>query len=231
MTTEQPATTKLRWFHPTPGRMLVVLLAVEGVLLLSERLQWLPVSPWFFVPGIRSAVLAATLIGFVLLLKRDKVGLAFGVIAAFLFLSCMGFGYSVEFRLDTGDERFLLWGVPYSYRSSRPELLSLNDTEIPKRWVWCATQVGSNNADIMVSDFYYGAALWVEVDPEIAKLIMRDIAEYLQSTHATHGLPECMEMTGSDVIEYNNGRPYVVKDWQANPRVQFYLEKKEYIHR
>jgi Leucine-rich repeat (LRR) protein len=31
---------KLRWFNPTPGRLLVILLAVEGVLLLSEKFQW-----------------------------------------------------------------------------------------------------------------------------------------------------------------------------------------------
>jgi hypothetical protein len=31
---------KLRWLYPTPSRLLVVLLAVEGVLLLSERFQW-----------------------------------------------------------------------------------------------------------------------------------------------------------------------------------------------
>lgn len=39
MPNEQPATpkTKLRWFHPTPGRLLVVLLAAEGALLLSEH--------------------------------------------------------------------------------------------------------------------------------------------------------------------------------------------------
>ncbi|MCC6124962.1 MAG: hypothetical protein IT426_08370 [Pirellulales bacterium] len=30
----------LRWFYPTPGRLLVILLAVEGALLLSERFQW-----------------------------------------------------------------------------------------------------------------------------------------------------------------------------------------------
>ena len=40
MTDEQPAMAKLRWFYPTPGRLLVFLLAVEGILLLSER--WFP---------------------------------------------------------------------------------------------------------------------------------------------------------------------------------------------
>jgi hypothetical protein len=33
---------KRRWFYPTPGRLLVVLLALEGILLLSERFQWIP---------------------------------------------------------------------------------------------------------------------------------------------------------------------------------------------
>lgn len=32
--------SKLHWFHVTPGRLLVVLLVVEGIMLLSERLQW-----------------------------------------------------------------------------------------------------------------------------------------------------------------------------------------------
>ena len=32
--------TKLRWFHPTPARLLVILLVIEAILLLSE--QWFP---------------------------------------------------------------------------------------------------------------------------------------------------------------------------------------------
>ncbi len=34
--------TRHRWFHPTPDRCLIVLLALEGFLLLSERLRWFP---------------------------------------------------------------------------------------------------------------------------------------------------------------------------------------------
>lgn len=218
----------VRWFRRTPGRILALLVVVEGILLVAERLEWLPVSPWVFVPGIRIAILLGASTGFVLLLKRDHWGLAIGVVAAFLLATCMGFGYSVEFRLDTGDKRFLFWGVPISYRSSHPELASLHDPKIPKRWVWSATQVGSNAADSMVSDFYYDAAAWVEVDPQIAKLVVRDIADYLQSTHATHGLPDCMPMIGPSVIAYDNGKRHVVKDWENDPQVQSYLEKKGY---
>jgi hypothetical protein len=40
---ERAATiAKLCWHRPTPGRLLVVLLAAEGILLLSERFQWFP---------------------------------------------------------------------------------------------------------------------------------------------------------------------------------------------
>jgi hypothetical protein len=30
------------WFYPTPGRMLVILLAIEGVLFLCDSLCWIP---------------------------------------------------------------------------------------------------------------------------------------------------------------------------------------------
>lgn len=37
---DPPETPKLRWFRPTPGRFLLVLLAVEGLLWLSDWLRW-----------------------------------------------------------------------------------------------------------------------------------------------------------------------------------------------
>ena len=53
MTTDQSVKTndKFRWFHLTPGRLLVVLLAVEGILLLSER--WFP-KGWAVLIAIAS---------------------------------------------------------------------------------------------------------------------------------------------------------------------------------
>ena len=37
---------KLRWYQPTPGRLLVLLLAVEGTLLLSEQFRWFAFNEW-----------------------------------------------------------------------------------------------------------------------------------------------------------------------------------------
>jgi fatty acid desaturase len=55
---------KPRWYQPTPGRLLVVLLAVEGVLLLSERFQWFPFNQqkgWIVLIAIASVVAAMAL--------------------------------------------------------------------------------------------------------------------------------------------------------------------------
>jgi len=32
--------SRLRWYHPSPDRLIVGLLAVEGFLFLSEQFQW-----------------------------------------------------------------------------------------------------------------------------------------------------------------------------------------------
>lgn len=60
MPSDQPATPKprLRWFHLTPGCLLVVLLIVEGILLLSER--WLP-KGWSVLFTIASVCMAMVL--------------------------------------------------------------------------------------------------------------------------------------------------------------------------
>ena len=95
----------------------------------------------------------------------------------------------------TGYKRYLFLIFPIGYgqmlSEAREALLSLNDSEVPKQWVWCAMSVGSNNADIMVSSFDADAAACVSVDPAIARAVVRDLARYLRTTHATHGLPEC----------------------------------------
>ena len=58
MPIEQPGMPKLRWFQPTPGKLLIILLAVEGVLLMSER--WFP-KGW-------AALVALAVVGLFLLL-------------------------------------------------------------------------------------------------------------------------------------------------------------------
>ena len=53
-----------RWFHLTPGHLLVGLLAVEGLLLLSERFHWFPFNQykgWTVLIAVASVVAAMLL--------------------------------------------------------------------------------------------------------------------------------------------------------------------------
>ena len=61
-TESQPATTKpsIRWFHVTPGRLLVALLAVEGSLFLAEWFCWLP-KGWPVLIAIAAVAVAMLL--------------------------------------------------------------------------------------------------------------------------------------------------------------------------
>lgn len=45
------ATTTRRWFHPTPDRLILVLLAVEGLLFMADWFRWLP-KGWPVLIGI-----------------------------------------------------------------------------------------------------------------------------------------------------------------------------------
>lgn len=194
-----------------------------------------PIVAWCLGTGNGGLVFAGALGTAIFLFIKGRGWSALGIVLVFLGLSGAGAGDSVEVHLRTGDQRLLFWGIPIgSYRQLNAErrqaLLSLNDPQIPSQWVWCATRVGSNNADIMVIGFYREATAWVEADPEIAKLVVRDIATYLQATHATHGLPECIAMIWPDVVEQtSDGKYRVVPGWRKNPEVQRYLSKKGYV--
>jgi hypothetical protein len=46
-------TTQARWFRLTPDRLVIALLAVEGLLWLSERFQWFAFNENSFLTRIR----------------------------------------------------------------------------------------------------------------------------------------------------------------------------------
>ena len=70
-------TIKPRWFVPTPGRLLPVLLAVEGLLWLSERFQWFAFNQH----------------------KGWTVLIAVGAVGVFLLLMLLWFLAALVFRL------------------------------------------------------------------------------------------------------------------------------------
>ncbi|WP_146585754.1 hypothetical protein [Posidoniimonas polymericola] len=182
--------------------------------------------------GFAIVVLIAAALGVVYSIRRRRADWAIGIVVGLAVITSTGVGSSVQVRLDTGDQRVCYWGIPAYYRLMPPEvrrtLASLEDEEAPNRWVWCATQVGSNNADAMVHRFYRCAAVWVSEDREVAKLIVRDLADYLRKTHATQGLPDCSPMLWPDVVEVGEdfADGTVVVGWASMPEVQRYLAAK-----
>ncbi|HCS54980.1 MAG TPA: hypothetical protein DIW81_25905, partial [Planctomycetaceae bacterium] len=67
---------------------------------------------------------------------------------------------------------------------------------------------------------------WGDVNPEIARLVVRDIAFYMQTTHANRGLPDSFSMISFDVIDRTNGVVRIADGWQKNPQVLDYLTEK-----
>ncbi len=188
-----------------------------------------------FSCGAAGLVLAAAVAGTCYFLLKNEVAKAIGVTAGFLFLSCSGVGDSVQVRLDTGDQRRLFWGIPVSDRpmetESRRAIVSLEDLDVPQRWASCAPKVGSNSPDGMIYRYYNCAAAWVDVDPEIGKFVIRDIADYVQTTHGARGLPTFTSMTWPDVVSRQDDGMRVVEAWKDNPEVQAYLAAKGYSPR
>ncbi len=60
-----PRKARRRWFLPTPGRLLLVLLAAEGVLWLSERFRWFAFNQH---KGYTVLIAVASVGGFLLLM-------------------------------------------------------------------------------------------------------------------------------------------------------------------
>lgn len=201
---------------------------------LRSMLLVVPLLAVGFAFGFAVVVLIAALAGVVYSIRTKRFDWALGIIVCLAIITLTGVGWSVQVRLDTGDQRVCYWGIPAYYRlmspSARQALLSLDDDQVPHRWVWCATQVGSNNADAMVYRFYHDAAVWVGEDREVAKLIVRDLAAYLRKTHATKELPECTPIIWPDVIERGDdlNEATVIEGWASNPEVQRYLSTKGY---
>lgn len=178
--------------------------------------------------GMRGVFFVTAVIATFNFLRQREWEAAFGTAGMLALLSLLGVGSATQVRLDTGDQRFCFWGFPVTttpmQAESRSALLSLDDPEVPHTWVQCATEVETNNVAAMVYCFYRDAAAWVEVDPDIARLVVRDLAQYVKSTHALQGWPPCSSMLWLDP----HHRYRVPVDWEQNPAVQTYLAAKGY---
>src|SRR5262249_30049256 len=130
------------------------------------------------------------------MLTRKGVLLGTVVIACGLFVATLvtGRGWTGQIRLDCGDLRYCLFGIPLTYDSMpepwRSSLIAVVKASPVARPVWrtCVTYPlpTSNNSDRMCRRFYCDAAAWVAIDPAIARFAVEDIADYINKTNARY---------------------------------------------
>lgn len=152
------------------------------------------------------------------------------VLAVILFT---GYGTSAQVRLDTGDLRHCILGIPCSYEMmpepERSTLLQLakNSPILRPDWYTCAVFPlrTSNNSHYMCRGFYRDAARWAGTDATIARFAAEDIATYVITTHANYSLPECFSVLRT-IDRFFNAPP---DNWRTNDFVQAYCETKGYV--
>jgi hypothetical protein len=181
--------------------------------------------------GIRGLYLATTIWMTANFLAQRKWGYASALVCAFVLFSCLGLGSTFQVRLDSGDQRICFWGIPTFHRSidaeARNSLLSLNGSEVPKRWATFHARFGLRYDTRIARDYYEEAAEWVNVDPAIAELILSDLASHVVRGR-TDQPPECSAMLYFTGIQWEGRVRSVAANWRADPHVQRYLASKKY---
>jgi hypothetical protein len=138
---------------------------------------------------------------------------------------------SVDIRLDTGDLRHRVLGIPIYYERmpepQRTNLLSLAQRSATLSSEWCslAPQQTSNSPKRMCRDFYYRVAAWVDEDPAMAAMIAEDVTQYIRRTHAREGGPETWSLLSCAQIG-PSGEMTIPPNWREDEHVQQYFSWK-----
>jgi hypothetical protein len=159
-------------------------------------------------------------------------GLFWTALIVFVLYGVVGGPTSGDIRIDTGDLRYRYFGIPLVYKRmrepERSQLLKLatRSTILKPEWHTCVEYplASSNNTDSMCADFYFLAAKWIAVDPQIARMVTEDIATYVIRTKVRQGLPQCAPML-MFVDDINTG---VSPQWRQDAGVIWYLHLKGY---
>lgn len=200
--------------HFTLKSILIVVAAVAIVLAFGVRVLPLVCAAWFVTH----------------LWNKGQSGWAGLVIIGLCYLSIQDFATSVSVRLDTGDQRTEVWGIPISWapmpEPARSALLTLKGADSRRRWQ-LVRHFGTHNVRHMVRQFYADAAAWVDVDPEVARFVVADIATYVETPHATTIGP-FGTLLRPDVIDRSTGTSRVLDKWEQNANVLAYLAQRGY---
>jgi hypothetical protein len=173
-------------------------------------------------------------------LPTSRSGRSIAIIAlALISLAVLLYGVShqsVDIRLDTGDLRYRVLGVPVKFtrmpEPQRSQLLALaaQSTVLTPNWVNCCQYPlpTTNHPDSMCMGFYRAATLWIAEDPTIARLALEDVARYIKQTNARHGLPASFYLV-SNLSADLNGVTWMIKpDWRDDQQIRWYLQQQNY---
>ena len=144
---------------------------------------------------------------------------------------------SADIRLDTGDLRYRYLGIPLVYERmpepARSQLLALaaNSKVLRPEWCKCAAFPlrTSNNEDAMCRGWYYKAWVWAAQDPQLARLMLEDVASSIATTNATQGSSASVGLLSGFFVQPDATGKWVVKQgWRQDEEVMEYAKAKGY---
>lgn len=83
----------------------------------------------------------------------------------------------------------------------------------------------------MMDGFYLSAASWVAEDREVARLVVRDLADYLARTHGKKELPPCWPLLfwQRRSLELAAELPPIEEGWENDPEAKRFLRERGYF--
>lgn len=167
---------------------------------------------------------------------KRYLGYASLILVVWITLSAISGPSSTDIRLDTGDLRYRFCGIPITVSTmpepQRTRLLDLakQSDVIDSSWHQCADYPlpTTNNTDSMCRWFYLNLAAWIDEDPDLAILLMEDVASYIRKTNARHGGPENPYLLLRCVERKDDGSRVVKEGWREDDQVQMELEALGY---
>lgn len=136
---------------------------------------------------------------------------------------------SVEIRLDSGDVRYCWYGIPLKYermrepQRSRLLALAAREPAIPAKWVTCFEGRPGPEANPIIPGKYWGIAAWAGEDPNIARWLLDEVTDYLQSFKAD-GSPA--HLAWVSMVDMPSCKVHA--DWRNDEEVRYFCSLHGY---
>ena len=150
------------------------------------------------------------------------------------FIAIHGPQTSADIRLDTGDTRVRYLGIPSTYHRMpepfRSRLLALSSgsrVATPDWWWYESYPRRSGQFNEYRPEDYAAVAIWADADPQLARLMLEDLAADIRNGHRTywHTLAFFSERF---IVAGTDNRPAVTPNWRSDPALVAYMASKAY---